>query len=127
MILNYIYFIILLFVIDLIWISQPIHKSIYSNIQKSPIKINITAAVLFYLLAPLGFFIFIRPICNYNIEALYYGCIMGFLMYMTYDLTNKTIFTNYNWNYVIYDVTWGTFLYGFVSFIISYLILNKTK
>lgn len=62
MILNYIYFIILLFVIDLFWLSQPFHIPLYTSIQKSPIIFDKLAVILFYLLAPLGYFIFIKQI-----------------------------------------------------------------
>ena len=116
-ILNYIYYIILLFIIDLIWLSQPLHIPIYSHIQKSPIIFNKLAAILFYLLAPLGFFIFIKPLSNNKKLAFNYGIVMGFLMYMTYDFTNKAIFTDYPWDYALKDIIWGSLLYGVVSYI----------
>ena len=40
---------------------------------------------------------------------------MGFLMYSTFDLTNKAIFKDYPWSYALADMTWGTFLIGLVS------------
>jgi len=118
LILNYVYFVILLFVIDLIWLSQPLHIPFYTQIQKSPIVFDKLAAILFYLLAPLGFFIFIKPLAINKKQALYYGCIMGFLMYSTFDLTNKAIFSDYTWDYAVKDVIWGTLLYGVVSYIL---------
>jgi uncharacterized membrane protein len=116
-ILNYIYFIILLFIIDLIWLSQPLHIPIYTQIQKSSVIFNKLAAILFYLFAPIGFFIFIKPLSNNKKLAFNYGIIMGFLMYMTYDFTNKAIFTDYPWDYAIKDIIWGCLLYGVVSYI----------
>ena len=114
---NYIKFAIILFIIDLIWLSQPLHIPLYTSIQKSPIIFNKLAAILFYLLAPLGFYIFIKPLSKNKKMALNYGLIMGFLMYMTYDFTNKAIFTDYPWDYCLKDIIWGTFLYGVVSYI----------
>jgi uncharacterized membrane protein len=118
MILNYIYFVILLFIIDLFWLSQPLHKPFYTNIQKSPIIFDKLAASLFYLFAPIGFFIFIKPLSTDRSQAFYYGCILGFLMYMSFDMTNKAIFTNYTWSYAIKDMIWGSLLYGVVSYIL---------
>ena len=69
MISNYIYFIILLFVIDLFWLSQPLHKPLYTSIQKSPIIFDKLAATLFYSLAPLGYFIFVKPLSKNNSQA----------------------------------------------------------
>lgn len=98
--LNYIYFIILLFIIDLIWLSQPLHIPIYSHIQKSSIIFNKLAAILFYLLAPIGFFIFIKPLSTNKKLAFNYGIIMGCVTsYIKLDISlylyNKAIFFYY--------------------------------
>ena len=81
---------------------------------------------MFYLLAPLGFFIFIKPLAINKKQALYYGCIMGFLMYSTFDLTNKAIFSDYTWNYAVKDVIWGKILVS-TKLDISLYLYNISK
>ena len=116
-IFKYIYFAVLLFIIDLIWLSRPFHKELYTKIQKAPLIFDKLAGILFYLLAPLGYFIFVKPLSKNKMDAFKYGAIIGFLMYMSYDLTSKAIYTDYTWNYAIKDIVWGSLLVGAVSYI----------
>lgn len=115
---DYFQFLILLFFIDMIWISQPFHKKLYEQVQNSTLVVDKKAVALFYLLAPLAFIYFIRPLSKTKKDALFYGVIMGFLMYMTYDLTNKAVFREYTWDYAINDVIWGSVVFGVVSYLI---------
>lgn len=115
---DYFQFLILLFFIDMIWVSQPFHKKLYEQIQASPLTIDRNAMIVFYLLSPIAFIYFIRPLSRTKNDAFVYGLIMGFLMYMTYDLTNKAIFTKYTWDYAVKDVMWGSIVFGVVSYLI---------
>ena len=114
----YIKFIVLLFLIDLLWITQSFHKSQYERVQKTPFNVNMTGALLFYLFAPLAYIKFIHPLSKSKIDAFKNGALMGFLMYMTYDFTNKAVFTEYQWDYAIKDALWGSFIFGLVSYLI---------
>jgi len=115
---DYFQFLILLFFIDLMWTSQPFHKQLYEQIQSSPLIIDKRAVAAFYLLAPLAFIYFIKPLSKTKKEAFFYGLTIGFLMYATYDLTNKAIFTKYTWDYAIKDIAWGSLVFGVVSYLI---------
>lgn len=115
---DYFQFLILLFFIDMIWVSQPFHKQLYEQVQKTPVMVDRNAVALFYLVAPLAFIYFIRPLSRTKKDALVYGTILGFLMYATYDLTNKAVFAKYTWDYAIKDVIWGSAVFGVVSYLI---------
>ena len=50
--------------------------------------------------------------------------ILGWCIYMIYELTNKAILSNWSWTTVLIDGIWGGILFGLVS--IAYrLILKK--
>jgi len=115
---DYFNFIILVFLIDLLWITQPFHKPQYEEIQKTPFKVDTTGALLFYAFAPLAYIKFIKPLSNNKKDAFKNGALLGFLMYMTYDFTNKAVFTEYQWDYAIKDALWGSFVFGLVSYLI---------
>jgi uncharacterized membrane protein len=114
----YIKFIALVILIDLLWITQPFHKTQYERIQKTPFKVDIFGALLFYLFAPLAYIKFIHPLSKSKSEAFINGALLGFLMYMTYDFTNKAVFQDYKWWYAISDTLWGSFVFGLVSYLI---------
>lgn len=122
---SYFYFIILYFVIDLIWLkgAQKLHLKTFKSVTgKSEMNVNYIAIILFYLIAPLAFFLFIKNKFPKN-EVFKYGAIMGLILYSTYDLTSKAIYNeSYSWTYTFADIAWGTFVFGLVSYIIS----NKT-
>jgi uncharacterized membrane protein len=115
---DYLKFLLLALIIDSIWISKPFHKQQYELIQKSYLEVDFNAAMLFYLFAPLAYIYFIKPLSKNKNDAMKYGALLGFLMYMTYDFTNKAVFKDYNWNYAIKDIIWGSFVFGLVSYLI---------
>lgn len=117
---EYIVFFFLLFVIDSIWVigANKIHKNVIEKVQNSPLKVNFIAAILFYVLASFGYTIIIKNIARDAKTAFLYGLMVGLLMYGTFDLTNKAIFTNYPWTYTLADMTWGSLVFGIVSAIV---------
>lgn len=112
---EYIQFLVLLLLFDSVWISRPFHSKQYESIQKSEMRVDMLAGGLFYLLAPLGYFLFVKKLSKTREDAFKYGALLGFLMYSTYDLTNKAVFIDYKWSYAIADIVWGTLLFGVVS------------
>ena len=117
--LVYLTFIATLMIIDLIWVigASKFHESSIEAVQKTPLQVDFIAAILFYLIAPLGYIFFVRKISKTPKEAFLYGALLGMLMYGTFDLTNKAVFKKYRWSYTIADMAWGTFCMGLVSFI----------
>ena len=123
---QYISFVIILLLIDMIWIKgyQSGHERVFLSInQKKELKMDLLAGGMFYMFAPLAYFMMIRPLSKNSVDAFKYGCLAGFLMYMTFDLTNKAIFGDqYPWSYLLMDISWGTLLFGIVSYLTySYL------
>ena len=115
---DYIKFAGLVLLIDLLWITQSFHKPQYERVQKTPFIVDKSAAFLFYLFAPLAYTQFIKPLSTSKQDAFKKGALMGFLMYMTYDFTNKAVFTEYQWDYAVKDALWGSFVFGLVSYLI---------
>lgn len=115
----YLRFIIALGILDYIWLSSTYQnqKIFYESIQQSSFQVDKLAMILFYLLAPFAFIYFIQPLSNNKSEAFKKGCLMGFLMYMTFDLTSKAIFSKFTWSYTVKDILWGTFVIGLSSYL----------
>jgi uncharacterized membrane protein len=116
---SYIIFFLTLCVLDFLWLNftSSFQASFYTTIQQSPMKIDYYAMMLFYLFAPLVFIHFIKPVSKSKREAFVKGALMGFLMYMTFDLTSKAVLSRFTWRYVIQDVLWGSFVIGMSSYV----------
>uniref|UniRef100_A0A6C0KPP2 DUF2177 family protein n=1 Tax=viral metagenome TaxID=1070528 RepID=A0A6C0KPP2_9ZZZZ len=114
---TFVTFMILTLIIDSIWVvgANKIHSSVIQGVQKSPLKVSLLPAFLFYLLVPLGYLFIIKKLATDTKSAFLYGMLLGLLMYGTFDLTNKAVFEDYPWAYTIADMTWGTFVIGLVS------------
>jgi uncharacterized membrane protein len=114
---SFIAFMIICLLIDSIWVvgAGKIHSSVVQKVQKTKLEVNYLPALLFYLLVPLGYVFIIRKLATDVKTAFVYGLLLGFLMYGTFDLTNKAIFKDYPWSYTIADMTWGTLVVGLVS------------
>jgi uncharacterized membrane protein len=116
---NYIRFLLSLIILDYIWLTltSSYQRSYYTHLQNSPMKIDYHAMILFYLIAPFAFIYFIKPLASSKRDAFVKGAIMGFLMYMTFDLTNKAVLSRFTWKYAIQDMIWGSFVIGMSSYI----------
>ena len=119
MCVGYIKFAVILLVIDMIWIRgfTSIHKEQLEKVQKSPLQIDMKAGTLFYVLAAIAYFEVIKKLAINKEDAFKKGALLGLLMYGTFDITNKTIFKDYTWDYAIKDTLWGTFAMGAASYI----------
>ena len=117
---EYLKFIAILIAIDSIWLYGNLegHKKQFESVQKSPLQIDKLAGILFYLVAAIAFFNFIKPYSKNKEEAFKNGALMGLCMYATFDLTNKAVFSDYKWDYAIKDTLWGSFALGLASYTI---------
>jgi uncharacterized membrane protein len=71
------------------------------------------AAVLFYLFYALGVVVFaVQPALRSKAwqSALGYGALLGFLAYMTYELTNLATVKAWTGELAAIDIAWGTLL-----------------
>ncbi len=117
----YIKFVTLFLLIDSIWLVgyQKGHQDQIQSIQHSPLQMNYKAGLLFYaLLAPLAFFYFIKPFSTSKKDAFIKGAVLFFLMYGTFDITNKAVFKEYKWDYALKDTLWGTIVGGTISYLL---------
>lgn len=115
-------------VVDLAWLGV-VAKSFYSN-QLGPLmrdEIIWPVATLFYILFVIGLLYFaIEPGLKAKSSrlAVKNGALYGFFTYMTYELTNYSVISNWPAGLVLVDIMWGVVLATVVS-LFAYLILDK--
>ncbi len=122
----YVIFIVLYIVLDMIWLQggRTLHLAAYNKVtgqNVDKIKIDMVAGFIFYLIAPLAYFVYIKPLAKGDPkQSFYLGSLMGLLLYGTYDLTSKAIYSDrYEWSYACKDILWGTVLFGVLSYIMN--------
>jgi len=91
------------------------HASQVESVQKSKLEVDKLAGGIFYLLSGIAYFKIVKRMVRTEEEAFKVGAMMGFLMYMSFDVVNKAIFKEYTWKYAIQDMIWGTFVFGMAS------------
>ena len=116
--------ILILLITDLSWIltNKSMYDSLVVNIQIVPMRINMPAALLAYILMIIGFIFIIVPMLNKNspnkvTQAVTKGGLFGFLVYGIFNATNYAMFQNYSLKVAIIDTLWGTFIYSFITFL----------
>lgn len=83
-----------------------------SNNNFDPI---IWAAIIVYLLIPLGIVLFVLPSIadqDFIFPALFKGMLYGFILYGVYDMTNHSLLQNWSIKISIVDIAWGGFING---------------
>jgi uncharacterized membrane protein len=81
------------------------------------------AAILTYLLIPLGLVLFIPPRATGTDlgEYLFWGALYGAILYGVYDLTNRAVLENFSLKMTLVDLGWGTFICMLMSGVLYYL------
>ena len=104
--------------LDLVWLGV-VAKKMYANALGSLLADapNIPAAVVFYLLYPLGVVIFVvaPSLAGSWTQALLRGALFGFFAYMTYDFTNLALIRGWPSSIVAADIAWGIVLTALVA------------
>jgi uncharacterized membrane protein len=122
---RYVAALVVLVVGDILWLGYFAHAVFQPTLK--PIlrdEIDWRAAVLFYLLYPVGIAVFaVAPALAGRSAwlALGYGLLFGFLAYMTYDATNYATISAWTIRLAVLDVGWGTFISG-VAGLVSYAV-----
>jgi uncharacterized membrane protein len=111
---------LLLFGVDFLWLRfagpglfQPEVGDILSD------KPHLAPALLFYLFYPLGVMVLaILPGLRAGTlsTALLNGAVLGFIAYMTFDLSNLAILRLWSVKIAVIDIGWGTFLTALSAF-----------
>jgi len=84
------------------------------------------AAILTYLIIPMGLVLFIPPraVGTELGGYLFWGAIYGAVLYGVYDLTNRAVLENFSLKMTLVDLSWGTFICMSMSGVLYYL--NKS-
>ena len=87
------------------------------DIQGTPIKMNLFAALICYvfLITGLNYFI-IKP--NRSVKDAF---LLGLVIYGVFETTNKALFSKWSWLTVIIDTFWGGILFALTTFIVNTL------
>ncbi len=84
------------------------------------------AALVVYLLIPLGIVLFVVPRVSLHHPAalaLGWGCIYGLILYGVYDLTNYSLLSRWPWRMTVVDIAWG----GFICAVTSYVAVRLDR
>ena len=116
---DYIKFLVIYIIIDMIWVigARKLHSNMVESIQRKPLKANVYAAGLYYLLSPLLYIALIKPYAKNTSDVLKIAITCGALMFGTFDLTNRAIFQDYSWAYTVADILWGIFSITLAAFL----------
>jgi len=115
--------------IDMIWLrtmAEKLYRPVLGDILRT--APNLYAAVLFYLLYPLGLLGFAVLPAHHEgsaLRALTSGMMFGFFTYATYDLTNQATLRNWSTSLTVADICWGSFLAGLSAWL-GYLVVQRT-
>lgn len=116
-------FSIVLISLDMLWLSYfaKVIGTVISNIQKSPMKVNVYAAMLAYAIMCVSYYF----LAFENGKPNYFKAgLLGLAMYGVYDLTNLSTFKNWSPAVAAQDISWGIFL-SISSLYIATYINNK--
>lgn len=102
-------------ILDFIFISfvkDHFSKQVFS-VQNKPMKVNGIAAVLCYILLILGVYYFIIR----EKRSLLDSFLLGIFVYGVYELTTKSLLSDWKWITVSIDTLWGGILFASTAFI----------
>ena len=88
-------------------------------IQGSSLVLNFTSAVISYFFLIFGLYYFILR----EKKSIKDAFLLGLVIYMVYEATNKAIIKNWHWTTVLLDGIWGGVLFALTTYITYYLHL----
>lgn len=105
----------ILIVLDAIVLNalRPLFMNQILIVQKSPLQLDMVAAVACYIviLFVLYYFIIME---KRNIKDTFF---LGFSIYSIFELTNKSLLQNWKWETVAIDSVWGGVLFASTTFL----------
>jgi uncharacterized membrane protein len=93
------------------------------EIQKSTLRLDLLASAFTYFIMAIGFYYFILRENKGVMDAF----LLGLVIYMTFDGTNKAIFTNWKWKTLLLDGLWGGILFAISTYIVKFIIQNNKQ
>ena len=117
-----------IFIADMIWFGVTVNR-LYRPILADILleKINLKAALVFYLVYPVGLMVFaIGPALKTGAftDAVTSGALYGFFTYVTYDLTCQATLRNWTTKLSVIDILWGAAL-GAIAAASGFLLASK--
>ena len=118
-----IYILAVLVLLDLLYIynTKTYYLKMINNIQKKEANVRKGSFVLIYIILAFALYFFIIKVKKSKEDAF----ILGSAIYAIYDLTNYTIFDNWDTTLMLIDIFWGGILYYSTTYIIYRLIEIK--
>tara|TARA_B100000700_G_C14521669_1_gene613419 strand:+ start:121 stop:531 length:411 start_codon:yes stop_codon:yes gene_type:complete len=127
-ILGFLFFSIILLVLDVIWLSTATKYIYKPNLPGLLLdKPIMWAAILFYLIYSIGAtLIIIRPalVDNSISYAFWTGLVFGLVAYSTWSLTNMAVLKGWSPIVTLIDISWGSFITS-ISAALSVYFVNK--
>jgi uncharacterized membrane protein len=113
---EFVFMAFMLVVIDYIYLKNVSNyfNSQVEKIQGSRITLNMSGALLCYVVIVLSLYYFIIR----RRETILNAMLFGWSVYLIYELTNKAIFNEWKWNTVLIDGIWGGLLYGLTTLVV---------
>ncbi|MDI1352312.1 MAG: DUF2177 family protein [bacterium] len=109
----------LILLMDMIWlglIAKPLYFKNYSswlNLEHGKLQVVWWAAALVYISLALALVLFVIPLTNGSLSmALFYGLLMGAIIYGVYDFTCLSLFKDWPVTMAFVDCCWGATLCG---------------
>ena len=88
------------------------------KVQGSELKLSLSPAIICYAFLVFGLYYFIikdnKPITD--------AFLLGLVIYMVFETTNKAIFNNWKWTSVALDGIWGGILFSITTYLTYKLI-----
>ena len=108
--------------IDFVWLVIIARKFYDQHLGAFVRTLNWSAAIIVYLIIPLGIALFVLPKAQGDKNAaILWGAIYGLIVYGVYDLTNLATLKNWSVTMVIVDILWGMFICSITSLIVAKL------
>ena len=115
--------IVLYMTMEYVWISSMtplLYKQVFSDIQRAPMKPNMTYAMMAYVLILISIVYICIPLSKVYSHAWIAFGLVGLCLYGIYNTTSAAVFTKYPLDMVIIDTLWG-----FICFSILGLMYSK--
>lgn len=134
--LMYIFFDNIWFMFSYDKIYKPVFSAVQSLTDLSYMKTKMIysgGGLFAWFLLGLGLYVFVinspsslSSSLSYLHNKIILGLLFGFVVYGVYNGTNIVTLKNYNWNTGIYDLLWGTFVSGLITYL-WIILTNKSS
>jgi uncharacterized membrane protein len=116
--------IIVMLVLDFLWIciNNQTYQRLVQDVQRSPLSLRISGAVIAYIAMAVGLIFIVFPLASQDksknnvMKSIKYGGVFGVVVYTIYNATNYAIFRGYSYWTAIMDTLWGATVYTLATY-----------